>query len=84
MKNFKNMRQQPYIYGFSVKGFFFFSIGLIVSLMIFITGFAFTKFILSGLFIIIFYIIGKFLLSNSALLNKLLDNKLPKKYSDYE
>ena len=84
MKNYKNMRQQPYIYGFSVRGFFVFAIGSIISLMIFITGFTFTKFIVSGILIIIFYVVGKLFLSNSELLNKFMDNKLPKKYSDYE
>ena len=84
MKNYKNIRQQPYIYGFSVKGFFVFAIGSIISLLLFITGFSITKFVLSGVLIIIFYVIGKLFLSNSELVNKFMDNKLPKKYSDYE
>lgn len=84
MKNYKNIRQQPYIYGFSVKGFFVFAIGSIISLLLFITGFSFTKFIFSGVLIIVFYIVGKLFLSNSELVNKFMDNKLPKKYSDYE
>lgn len=84
MRNYKNIRQQPYIYGFSVQGFFVFAVGTIISLLIFITGFSFIKFIIAAILILIFYGIGKFLLSNSELIQKLFDNKLPKKYSKYE
>ena len=82
--NYKNIRQKPYIYGFSVKGFFFAVGGSIISLLILITGFSLIKIIIAGIGIFISYIVGRVFLTDSELLNKLIDNKLPKKHSEYE
>lgn len=84
MKNYKHIRKEPFLYGFTVKAFFAFVIGLIVGLMSFISGFSFTKLIVFLFFVLILYAVCKFILSNETLINRFLDNKLPKKYSDYE
>jgi hypothetical protein len=84
LKNYKNIRQKPYIYGFSVKGFFFAVGGSILSLLVLITGFNLVKIIIAGLGVLISYLVGRILLTDSEFLNKLIDNKLPKKHSEYE
>jgi hypothetical protein len=84
MKNYKNIRQKPYIYGFSVVGFFSFAIGGICALMSFMSGFSFLKIITVIIFIGLLYIFSKYILSNKEFASRIFDNKLPNKYSEYE
>lgn len=84
MKNYKNIRKEPYLYGFTVKAFFVFVIGTTLGLFSFISGFSFIKLILTIVYVLILYSVCKFVLSNDKLINSFLDNKLPKSYSDYE
>lgn len=84
MKNYKNIRKEPYLYGFTVKAFFAFVIGSILGLFSFMTGFSFVKLILVLSWIFLLYAVCKFILSNEVLINRFMDNKLPKNYSDYE
>ncbi|MFK7102224.1 hypothetical protein V3471_14740 [Flavobacterium oreochromis] len=83
MKNYKKIRQKPYIYGFSVLGFFIFAIGGIIGIASMMAGFSFVKLIVCLFILLTSFSIGK-VVSNEELMNKFLDNKLPNKYSDYE
>jgi hypothetical protein len=84
MKNYKNIRQEPFLFGFNVKPFFVFILGSILGLMSFISGFSFIKLMITVIYILILYAICKYVLSNQKLINKIMDNKLPKEYSEYE
>lgn len=84
MKNYKNIRKEPFLYGFTVKAFFVFVIGLVIGLLSFINGFSFIKLIVFLCFVFVLYFVCKFILSNSKIINRFMDNKLPKNYSDYE
>ena len=84
MKNYKKIRQKPYIYGFSIVGFFAFAIGGVCVLLSFMSGFSLAKFIIVGILIMILFLFSKHVLSSPVVLSKIFDNKLPKKYSEYE
>ena len=84
MKNYKKIRQTPYIYGFSIIGFFVFAVGLIIGLLGFMGGFSGLKLILVTIYIILLFIVSKLVLSNKKFIAKMTDNKLPTKYSEYE
>lgn len=84
MINYKNIRKEPFLFGFTVKAFFVFVIGIIIGLISFINGFTAIKAIVFLVFALILYAVCKFVLSNTALINRFMDNKLPKSYTDYE
>lgn len=84
MKNYKNIRSEPYLYGFTISAFFAFVIGSILCLMSFIGGFSLVKFIVVMVLLLVLYAFCKYVLSNKNLINRLMDNKLPKKHSEYE
>lgn len=84
MKNYKNIRRKPYIYGFTITGFFTFAIGGICLILSFMNGFTFNKLVIVLILLFILFLISKYILSNPAFISKILDNKLPKKYSEYE
>ncbi len=84
MKNYKKIRQTPYIYGFSIIGFFTFAIGLIIGLLAFMGGFSVLKLILVSIYFVLLFVVSKLVLSNKSFIAKMTDNKLPTKYSEYE
>jgi len=84
MKNYKNIRKEPYLYGFTVKAFFVFVFGIVFGLFSFISGFTIAKFIGFIIYGFGLYAICKYILSNTSLLARYFDNNLPKSYSDYE
>jgi len=84
VKNYKNIRRKPYLYGFTVKAFFAFVIGIIIGLFTFSTGFSFGKFGLFLIWSLLLYAVCKYVFSNDNIVNRFLDNKLPTSYSDYE
>jgi len=84
MKNYRHIRKKPYIYGFSITGFFVFltiSVGLLIS---FTLGITLIKFIIIAFVIALSYILCRYVLSDEKLLSKAFDKKLPKRYSTYE
>ncbi len=84
MRNYKKIRQTPYIYGFSIIGFFTFAIGSICGLLAFMGGFSLLKLILVSIYMVVLFVVSKLVLSNKAFIAKMTDNILPKKYSEYE
>jgi len=84
MKNYKKIRQKPYIYGFSVVGFFTFAIGGIAGLISFMGGISITKVIVVLIFLGVLFLVSKYVISDKERIAKFFDNKLPKKYSEYE
>ena len=84
MKNYKKIRQKPYIYGFSVAGFFVFAVGGIFGLLSFMSGFSLLKMIGVVVFLGLLYIFSRYIISNKEITSKFFDNKLPNKYSEYE
>lgn len=84
LNNYKHIRRKVYLYDFDKNAFFVFVISVIVSLLSFLGGFSFFKLIGVGVFLAISFVVCKYVISNERLLNSFLDNKLPKKYSDYE
>lgn len=84
MKNYKKIRQEPYMYGFTMVGFIAFSITTILSLLTLLMGFSFVRCVISLILIGVSYLVCKYLLSSDKVTAFLFDNKLPKKYSQYE
>jgi phosphotransferase system glucose/maltose/N-acetylglucosamine-specific IIC component len=84
MKNYRNIRQEPYLFGFNVKAFFFFVLGSIMALMSFMAGFSFAKMLIVSVLILLLYGFCKYVLSNDKFISKIMDNKLPKQFSEYE
>lgn len=84
MKNYRHIRKNPYIYGFSITGFFVFLIISVLLLISFTLGITLTKFIIILFLIGLTYGICKYVVSDEKLLSKAFDLKLPKKYSQYE
>lgn len=84
MKNYKNIRKKPYLYGFTVKAFLVFVGGLLFSLLSFMSGFTFLKLVVVLLSDFLLLLVCKFVFSNDKIINRFMDNKLPKNYSDYE
>lgn len=84
MKNYKKIRQEPYIYGFTILGFISFTIMTVLCLLILLIGFSFLNMIICFILIGISYLICRHVLSNDKVNSYLFDNKLPKKYSKYE
>jgi hypothetical protein len=84
MRNYKKIRQTPYIYGFSIIGFFTFAIGAIIGLLAFMGGFSLLKLILVSIYMVVLFVVSKLVLSNKTFIAKMTDNVLPKKYSEYE
>lgn len=84
MRNYKKIRQKPYLYGFTTIGFIFFTVTSVLSLLTILTGISFLKVIITLVLLAISYAISKFVISNPKIEASLFDNKLPKKYSRYE
>ncbi len=84
IKNYKNIRKKAYLYGFDKIPFFVFVASFVVALLTFLGGFSLMKVIFVCTFIGVSYLLCRNIFSNEKLLNSFLDNKLPKKYSDYE
>ena len=84
MKNYKNIRQKPYIYGFTVVGFFTFAIGGIMGFLSLLGGFSFFKLVGIGIYTGVLFLVSKYVISNKELINKFFDKTLQNKYSEYE
>jgi hypothetical protein len=84
MKHYKKIKVKPYIYGFTILGFFGFAIGTILALLSFIIGFTFIKLVFVLVWELILYLVMKYVISNDKLMNSIFDEKLPKTYSKYE
>lgn len=84
MKNYKKIRQKPYIYGFTIIGFVFFTITAVLSLLTILTGISFLKVIICLILLVVSFAVSKFIISNEKVEAYLFDNKLPKKYTKYE
>ncbi len=84
MRNYKKIRQEPYIYGFTMVGFMVFTITSIACLLSLIFGFTGLKCIIVLILVGIDYLACKYLISSPKIQSYLFDNKLPKKYSHYE
>lgn len=82
IRNYKNLRSQPYIYGFSPTGFYVFvGIGLL-TLFSFTTGFSIIKIIIVAGINLISFIYTKYFMNDNALTKYLLNDKFPKEISD--
>lgn len=77
IRNYKNIRRKPTIYGFTPNAFYIFTGLTLLSLLTLSSGFSFRKLIGVLVFIVIVYILTKLVLSNDKLLKKLLDEKFP-------
>ena len=84
MKDYKKIRQKPYIYGFTIIGFVFFVVTSILSLLTILTGISILKVIICLILLAISFAVSKFIISNEKVESYLFDNKLPKKYTKYE
>jgi hypothetical protein len=84
MKNYRKIRQEPYIYGFTMFGFIVFSATSVLCILSLLTGFTGVKCMVIMILIGLSFLICKNVLSNKDLIAKYFDNKLPKKYSKYE
>lgn len=82
IRNYKNIRRKPYVYGFTVNGFLIF-IGIAVcALFAFATGFTINKIIIVAVVISLDYIVCKLIISNPTMLDRLFNEKFPKEITD--
>lgn len=84
MKNYKKIRQKPYIYGLTLLGLIVFIAIIAVCAITLIFRFS----VLNGIVILIVigisFLFCKHILSDKKFESMIFDNKLPKKYSKYE
>lgn len=81
IRNYKNIRRKPYIWGFSYSNFLIFcGVSLLFSFILF-TGFSFLKLgIVVGL-IFLAYVVLKIVLSDNVL-DRMFSEKFPKQIND--
>lgn len=81
IRNYKNIRREPQIHGFSPNAFYLFIAALLVSLMVLTTGFSWIKVICILVFNAINLVFTKLIMSNENFIRKFLNEKFPKEIS---
>ena len=81
IRNYKNIRRKPEIYGFTPNGFYTFVAVAILSLAIFFGGFTLFKLIIVAIINGISIVFTKLIMSNDNLLKRLFNEKFPKEIS---
>ncbi len=84
MRNYKKIRQKPYIYGFSLVGFFAFLAITVLLMLILLSGFSLIKYLIVFILIGLNYLFCRHVLSSEKVQQKIFDKNLPKNYSIYE
>ena len=84
MRNYKKIRQQPYIYGFTLIAFLLFIIIGVGAILTLLMGFSLLKCIVIVILIGINFLFCRHVLSSDKVQEMIFDKKLPKKYSIYE
>ena len=84
MRNYKKIRQQPYIYGFTAQAFILFTIISVLLLLTLIVKQSITSAILVLIGIGINYLVCRHFLSDATFISKVFDKKLPNIYTKYE
>lgn|GEM_PF-2792295 len=81
IRNYKNIRRKPQIWGFTPEAFYL-AMGIaIVSLVILATTFTWTKLIIVAVINLCSVILTKIFMSNNDFLRKMLDEKFPDEIS---
>ncbi|UTG66818.1 hypothetical protein J2O02_18300 (plasmid) [Elizabethkingia anophelis] len=81
IRNYKNIRRKPYIWGFSYNNFLIFSAVSLLSTFILFSGITIVKCIVVATIILIAYILLKIVFSDN-ILDKLFNEKFPKQIND--
>lgn len=81
IRNYKNIRRKPELFGFSPNAFYLFVGVLAVSLMTLTTGFSWLKILIIICINVINLIFTKLIVSNDHLMRKVFNEKFPSQIS---
>ncbi len=83
IRNFKNIRRKPELYGFTYNNFLLFcGIALFGSFILF-SGITIKKVTIYGVILLIDFIATRYLIGSDSLLTKMLSEKFPKEVNDF-
>jgi len=83
IKNYRSIRTQPLIFGFSFQSAIIFAIVVLFTMSLFITGFTTYKTILACVIIFIAFIVCKYILGEENVFERLFDQKFPNELNDF-
>ena len=83
IRNYKNIRMQPLIFGFTFQSAIIFVIIALFSLFSFATGFTLNKVIVIGIINLISFLVCKYILGEVNVFDNLFNQKFPNELNDF-
>ena len=83
IKNYKNIRSTPLIFGFSFQSAIIFGIIALLSLSLFMSGFTIKKTIFVGVVNLISFLVCKYVFGEHNVFDSLFNQKFPNELNDF-
>lgn len=83
VRNFKNIRRKPELWGFSYMNFIAFAGVALLSSVLLFNGITVKKVILYACILLVDFVVFRYLVGENSITNRMLNEKFPKELNDF-